>query len=245
MAARACPLPPDVRRARLVDAARDLIAAQGRVSTTREIAEAAGVAEGTIFRVFATKDELLGAVVASTFCPAVFRRRLADVDPHLPLRERLVAIVTLLQRRFVDTFGIMNALGLTAPPAFPPGAHDACTPQLGHVGPTRPTGHRDPHSLGGRQAGEPAEGRRAHELLRLLEPDADRLRCTPSRLLHYIRLLTFAGSHHGVADGDLLTPAEIVDVVLDGVLVDPAPPEHDILAAQAPKAAAAPAGTAR
>ena len=32
------------------------------------------------------------------------------------------------------------------------------------------------------------------------------------------RVLTFSASHHEIADGRLLTPTQIVDVVLDGVL---------------------------
>ena len=34
---------------------------------------------------------------------------------------------------------------------------------------------------------------------------------------HVVRLLTFAGSHREIADGDLLSPAIIVDTVLNGV----------------------------
>ncbi|MEO3937797.1 helix-turn-helix domain-containing protein [Dermatophilaceae bacterium Soc4.6] len=237
MTPRATALPPVERRARLVDAARDLIAARGTVPTTREIAEAAGVAEGTIFRVFETKDDLVDAVVASAFCPALFRRGLAGVDVALPLRERLVAIVTLLQRRFVEVFGLMAALGLTAPPGFPAGAHECCTPELGHVGVVPRVGGAagDGHpAAGGRPAGRDPRQHDGHDghdhrlqdLLAFLEPDADRLRCPPGRLLHYMRLLTFAGSHEHLADGVLLTPDEIVDLLLTGVLLpaDPADP---------------------
>ncbi len=225
---RATALPPEERRARLVDAARDLIAARGTVPTTREIAEAAGVAEGTIFRVFETKDDLVDAVAASAFCPVLFRRGLLTVDIELPLRERLVALVTLLQHRFVDVFGLMAALGLTAPPAFPPDAHEHCTPELGHVGVvprTRVPGangqeHRQEHRHEHRQEHRHEDDdHRVQEMLRYLEPDADRLRCPPGRLLHYVRLLTFAGSHQHLSDGVLLTPDEIVDVLLTGVLV--------------------------
>jgi len=40
----------------------------------------------------------------------------------------------------------------------------------------------------------------------------------PADVMHVLRLLTFSASHHQIADGRLLTPAQIVDVVLDGVL---------------------------
>ena len=46
----------------LLRAATEIIAAQGLVASTSSIAKLAGVAEGTLFRYFATKDVLLQAV---------------------------------------------------------------------------------------------------------------------------------------------------------------------------------------
>ena len=51
-----------------------------------------------------------------------------------------------------------------------------------------------------------------------VEPDADRLRCTPAELVHLLRLLTFSGTHPHLSDGRLLTPEQIVALVLDGAL---------------------------
>ena len=36
--------------------------------------------------------------------------------------------------------------------------------------------------------------------------------------MHRLRLLTFAGSHPHISDGVLLTPEEIVDTLLHGLL---------------------------
>jgi AcrR family transcriptional regulator len=47
------------KRIAILDAAMDAIAAQGLGAPTAQIAKLAGVAEGTLFRYFATKDDLL------------------------------------------------------------------------------------------------------------------------------------------------------------------------------------------
>ena len=39
-----------------------------------------------------------------------------------------------------------------------------------------------------------------------------------AQVVHLLRLLTFSGSHTEIAHGRLLTPDDIVDVVLHGVL---------------------------
>jgi AcrR family transcriptional regulator len=113
---RARPLPADERRTRILDAARPLVLEHGRATTTRLIAEAAGVAEGTIFRVFPTKDALFDAVIDHEFDPEPFLAAVARIDLGQPLEQRLLAAVSLLQRRFVRIFQLMIALGVRRPP---------------------------------------------------------------------------------------------------------------------------------
>ncbi|HUO45747.1 MAG TPA: helix-turn-helix domain-containing protein, partial [Acidimicrobiia bacterium] len=57
--ARAEPLAPEDRRQAIVEAVIPLLVERGASVTTREMAEAAGIAEGTIFRVFPDKCALI------------------------------------------------------------------------------------------------------------------------------------------------------------------------------------------
>jgi AcrR family transcriptional regulator len=113
---RARPLPADERRAAILAAARPLVLEHGRAASTRLIAEAAGVAEGTIFRVFPTKDELFDAVIDAEFDPEPFLAAVGRIDLDQPLEDRLVEAVALLQRRFISIFRLMIALGVRRPP---------------------------------------------------------------------------------------------------------------------------------
>ena len=55
----------------------------------------------------------------------------------------------------------------------------------------------------------------------------------PARdVVHRIRLLTFSGSHPGIADGKVLTPEEIVDTVLYGLVVRPSPTGSGLVIAE-------------
>ncbi len=107
---------PAARREELVSATRSLLMEHGRATTTRLIAEAAGVAEGTIFRIFPTKEELFDAVLEAEFDPEPFLAEIRAIDLDLPLRERLVTATGLLQRRFIGIFQLMTALALPRPP---------------------------------------------------------------------------------------------------------------------------------
>jgi AcrR family transcriptional regulator len=52
-------------RERIIDAARQLFAANGfEASTTRDIADAAGIASGTLFNYFATKEDIVASLAA-------------------------------------------------------------------------------------------------------------------------------------------------------------------------------------
>jgi len=80
---------PDERRAAIVDATLPLLVEHGAAVTTGQIATAAGVAEGTVFRAFVDKHELLWACLDAAVDPAQPVAALAEIPRNLPLSERL------------------------------------------------------------------------------------------------------------------------------------------------------------
>ena len=100
----------------LVNATLPLLIEHGAKVTTRMIAEAAGVAEGTIFRVFPDKETLIRAAMWQVFDPEPTLADLRTVDMRLPLRIRILQVTSILQRRMLRVFHLMLALRRTTPP---------------------------------------------------------------------------------------------------------------------------------
>jgi AcrR family transcriptional regulator len=113
---RARRMPPAARREALINATLPLVLWHGPGVTTRQIAEAADVAEGTIFRVFAGKEALIRAVTERAFDPAPALAEIAAIERAQPLRDRLVRLVEILQSRLDTVFTLIHALGMKGPP---------------------------------------------------------------------------------------------------------------------------------
>lgn len=110
-ARRASPLPPEERRAAIIDAVLPLLVEQGVAVTTRQLATAAGVSEGTLFNVFADKDELISAAIEAAIDQAPYELALTAIDPTATFEARLVLATELTQRRIVDIWKLVSQAG--------------------------------------------------------------------------------------------------------------------------------------
>jgi AcrR family transcriptional regulator len=170
-----------------VAATLPLLLEHGPAVTTRQIAEAAGVAEGTIFRVFPDKESLLEAVVESAFDMTAIDAALAAIDPAQPLEDRLIEAVDILRRRFAEILQLRAAV--------------ESLPFAGGRSPI--SAKRLPPDLSG--------------LAALFEPSRDQIRREPLEAAHLLRGMTIAGTHPALILDEPLSSAEIVALFLDGV----------------------------
>lgn len=189
------------RRAALISATEPLLERYGRDVSTRQIAEAAGVAEGTIFRAFATKDELIDAVIEEVFDEQRTRDAILAIDRGLPLTERLVRAVTILQDRTRRVFALFHALRLR--PGW--GRHDGDDPPAHESLHAKQQHDRDLLEL---------------VLVDLIGADAQELRFPPLESVTALRAAVFALTHPLLGDERLARPDRIVDLVLHGIARD-------------------------
>jgi AcrR family transcriptional regulator len=194
---RAAPMAPERRRAALVDSTLALIRQHGAAVSTRQIAEAAGVAEGTIFRVFPNKDALICAAKEAAFDPASVVQQLRAIPAEEPIEQRLLQAATILQERLRSVIELLTVLRMGAPSG------------------SGPSGHAPSHA--------PDHAPILEALADVVRPDRDHLTCEPEQVARLMRLICFAGSHPRIADGVPLTPQEVVGLLLDGVRAHPAP----------------------
>ncbi|MFC7891984.1 TetR/AcrR family transcriptional regulator [Streptomyces sp. NPDC057381] len=186
---RAPAMTPEERRAMIIQTAIPLIAEYGAAVTTAKIARAAGIGEGTIFRVFADKEELLQACVAEALSPEHAVRELDAIDVSQPLPDRLAEAAEALQAH-------MSRMG-------------AILGSLGH------RGGKHPGTVRGAGRDESTARIRA-ALAELLKPEKAALRRPPEQIAALFFGLLFTQPR--TEDEPDLTPQELVDVFLHGAL---------------------------
>lgn len=122
---RARPLTPDDRREAILDAVVPLLREHGRDVSSRQLAEAAGVAEGTLFRAFGDKESIISAAVDRIRDPEQLRNALRGIDPDEPTDEKVRQVLRLLQERFAEVVQFMTAFRMQGPPPREPRPEDA------------------------------------------------------------------------------------------------------------------------
>jgi AcrR family transcriptional regulator len=85
----------------------------------RQIADAAGIAVGTIFGVFPDKDAVVHAVLEAALDPEPTERELAAIDRTLTFEHQLVDAVRILQLRTNNIYRLVSSLGDGVPPRTP------------------------------------------------------------------------------------------------------------------------------
>jgi AcrR family transcriptional regulator len=199
---RATSMSPDDRRKAIVTALVPLLVERGGEVTTREIAEAAGIAEGTIFRVFTDKKSLLLAAAEEAINPSQGQEQFdAAMAEATDLRSEIVLAAQRVLERMHLTMSVMVAV----------------RPQLMQA-------FHEEHSQGTKQRfGPPEFVVRAQEdlhrrLTGLFEPHRDELGVEPEVAAIALRSLTFGASRPELGMKPVLTPDQIADIVLGGVL---------------------------
>ena len=190
---RAEPLAADVRRRAIVDAVVPLLVDRGASVTTREMAEAAGIAEGTIFRVFPDKCALIHEAVRVTVDPAPYLEQLARIDHEAPLEDQLLEATRTLLERSQAVVALLAVLHTLPPPS------------------AKDTAGWPPRFV--------TEAHRAVSgaLTALLERHRDRLAIEPARAAAAMRGLVLASVHPAVARSERLTAEEIVRLLVGGI----------------------------
>ncbi|MEI7055792.1 helix-turn-helix domain-containing protein [Nocardioides sp. CCNWLW239] len=198
---RAKPIPAADRRAAIIAATETLLIQHGTATTTRLIAEAAGVAEGTIFRHFRDKRELYRAVAENVFDPARAGQEIAEVvEGATDIEDRLRAVIDLLTTSARRGVLVMMAVRSTLFEEADPGG---VRPRMG-----------PPRFV--------TEGNNAlvDNLARLVfEPYESELRLSPRKAALVLRSLTTGAWFPGLnRENQPLSSEDVIDVLLGGIL---------------------------
>ena len=189
---RAKPLPPDDRRREIIEAVIPLLLEKGSTLSTREIAEAAGIAEGTVFSVFPDKVSVIVEAIKATVDPESARAALAKIPGNVPVEEQLEQAADVLMERGARVgilVGVLRTLQTTGTHKLE-GAHQYI---------------KDSHAS------------MLCSLAELFDRNPEEFKTTPARAAVVFWGLLFANAHSLMEDEDKLGAAAMVDIVLHGI----------------------------
>jgi AcrR family transcriptional regulator len=192
---RAPAMSPEDRREAIVAATVPLLFTHGANVTTSQIAKAAGIAEGTVFRAFKDKPELIRTCVQSVLAVNSELELIEQARQANTLAERLSWAISAVSGYLDRMWKLISVLRDSG---YDP--HDGHDKQREHKGP-------------------PVEMQRITEhVASLFGPDDD-LRVDPSLAARLLLGLVFTNRMHGEGFGDSTADADqLVELFLHGVL---------------------------
>jgi AcrR family transcriptional regulator len=190
---RAEPLAPEDRKKAIVEAVIPLLLTQGPSATTAQMADAAGIAEGTIFRVFPDKPALVHEAIRSCLDPASTLEQIAGIEHDLPLEIKLRKAAAIIIQRSEKVHALAAVL--------------RSLPTSGQAD------HQDTH-----KAVLEANSLIFWALTRVFQDDASRLAVEPARAAAAFRGLLFAVSFPLSDPDELITADEAIEILLEGIV---------------------------
>ncbi|GAA1967647.1 hypothetical protein GCM10009717_38270 [Agromyces allii] len=172
-----------------MDAAIPLLVQYGRDVTSKQLAEAAGVAEGTLYSVFADKDELVHDSIHRHIEATSMVDAIREIPASSELDDVIRTIVELTQHRTEQIFALVAILGF----------HERTPDQAKR---------RPPDN-------EPV----IQAITDMLLPHRDQLTVSPRRAAQFIRYATFSMTHPMITNGDIVPAEEISALLLHGFSV--------------------------
>jgi AcrR family transcriptional regulator len=188
---------PEDRRAMIVRSVLPLVLEHGAAVTTHQIARAAGIGEGTIFRAFKDKDELLDACVSEAIKPDDALAAIAEIPLDQPLADRLVEAADTLAAHLHRMGTMMSAMHASG------------------------RSRRDPEQRA-KNKSRGRGGRRetmtamSEAMVDLLQPEKAKLRLPAEQIASLFLSLLFGGARND--DADAPTTRQIVEVFLGGAV---------------------------
>lgn len=205
---------PDERRTMIVAAALPLVIEHGAAVTTAQIARAAGIGEGTIFRVFDDKAALVNACVAEALRPDHVLRELDAIPLDQRLTDRLVDAIGALRAHMERIGSVIAALAAS-------GQTDTTTPSSRRR--DRGLLSRSRDATTGRSAERDHAAAQTHDaLVALLEPDRETLDHPPEVVAAYLLRVLTPTRHSPVAGTTALDDTTLADLIVHGVRRAPA-----------------------